>query len=111
MCEAALFNRWVHALEHCTFLLTASLFWWLVIQPHGRRRLSVGLSVLFIYTAMIQSSALGALITFAPARWYAAHEPYGEAGGLAPLADQQLAGLIMWVPGGLIDLGRGWRCS
>lgn len=103
--EAALRSAWVHALEHTTFLGTALLFWWVVIQPHGRRRLGLGLVVVFVFTTMMQSSALGALITFAPSTWYAAHAPYVEAWGISPLADQQLAGLIMWVPGGLIYLG------
>jgi putative membrane protein len=103
--EAALRHRWVHMLEHTTFLVTALLFWWLVIQPAGRRRLGLGLCVIFIFAAMIQSSALGALLTFAPSHWYPAHEPYTGAWNLSALEDQQLAGLIMWVPGGLVYLG------
>jgi putative membrane protein len=48
---------------------------------------------------MLQTSALGALITLAPSPWYAIG---GETSvfGLTPLADQQLGGLIMWLPGG-----------
>lgn len=103
--EAALRHRWVHMLEHATFLLTALLFWWLVIQPTGRRKLGLGLCVVFVFAAMIQSSALGALLTFAPTHWYPAHEPYTGAWGLTALEDQQLAGLIMWIPGGLVYLG------
>jgi putative membrane protein len=102
--EAALRSSWWHALEHAMFLSTACLFWWVVIQPHGRRRLGLGLTVIFLFTAMIQSSALGALITFAPSTWYAAHADYTAAWSISPIGDQQLAGLIMWVPGGLIYL-------
>ena len=103
--EAALRRSWWHALEHAMFLSTALLFWWIVIQPHGRRRLGLGLTVIFLLATMIQSSALGALITFAPSTWYAAHAEYTAAWGISPIGDQQLAGLIMWVPGGLIYLG------
>jgi putative membrane protein len=103
--EAALRSNWWHALEHAMFLSTALLFWWVVIQPHGRRRLGLGLTVVFLFTTMIQSSALGALITFAPSTWYTAHAEYTAAWGISPLGDQQLAGLIMWVPGGLVYLG------
>jgi len=103
--EAALRSSWWHGLEHAMFLSTALLFWWIVIQPHGRRRLGLGLTVLFLFTTMLQSSALGALITFAPSTWYSAHAEYTAAWGISPLGDQQLAGLIMWVPGGLIYLG------
>jgi putative membrane protein len=102
--EAALASSWVHSLEHLTFFSTAMLFWWLVIQPHGRRVLGLGMAVIFIFTAMVQSSALGALITFAPSHWYDAHAPYVAAWGLTSLSDQQLAGLIMWMPAGLVYL-------
>lgn len=49
--------------------------------------------------AMAQMGMLGALLTFAPRALYAAHATTTQVWGLAPLADQQLAGLIMWVPG------------
>jgi cytochrome c oxidase assembly factor CtaG len=55
---------------------------------------------------MIQSTILGALLTFAPAPWYAAQTVAGAI--LAPhdpLLDQQLAGVIMWIPGGPLYLG------
>jgi cytochrome c oxidase assembly factor CtaG len=45
---------------------------------------------------------LGALITFSPRPWYAAHLDTTAAWGLTPLADQQLAGAIMWVPAGVV---------
>jgi putative membrane protein len=48
---------------------------------------------------MLHTSALGALLTFAPSPWYA-HTAGPRVFGLAPLEDQQLGGLIMWVPGG-----------
>jgi putative membrane protein len=52
----------------------------------------------------VQSTILGALLTFARAPWYTSHLGSTAAWGLTPLEDQQLAGLIMWVPGGLIYL-------
>lgn len=102
--EAALRIPWVHTVEHLSFFVTACLFWWIVIQPHGRRTLGMGMAVIFIFTSMMQSTALGALITFASESWYEAHAPYVEAWGISPISDQQLAGLIMWIPAGLIYL-------
>ena len=48
---------------------------------------------------MLHTSALGALLTFAPSPWYVTDG--ARAFGLSALEDQQLGGLIMWVPGGM----------
>jgi len=48
-----------------------------------------------------QMGALGALLTFAPRPLFAPHGMATLAWGLTPLEDQQLGGLLMWVPGGL----------
>ena len=102
--QAALGNDLVHAVEHASFLATAVLFWWVVLSRQGRRRLAPGSAVLYLFAAALQGSALGALLTLAPAPLYplqAAAAPSGPAA----LADQQLAGLVMWVPADLIYLG------
>jgi putative membrane protein len=51
---------------------------------------------------MMASGLLGALMTFARAPWYAVHAETGRAWGLTPLADQQLAGVMMWIPMGVV---------
>ncbi|HYC35946.1 MAG TPA: cytochrome c oxidase assembly protein [Usitatibacter sp.] len=96
--EAALANEGVHALQHATFLASALAFWASVITPATRRGDAVALASLF--TTMLHTGALGALLTFAPSAWYA-HYLDAAAFGLTPLEDQQLGGLVMWVPGGL----------
>ena len=53
----------------------------------------------------LQGSMLGALITFAGRPLYESHLDIPPGWGLAPLADQQLAGLIMWVPPALLYIG------
>lgn len=99
----------VHALEHTSFLGTAILFWWAVLQPTGRRRLSYGASVIYVSTAGMLMGALGAILTFAPFPWYGEHMTTTAAWHLSPLQDQQLAGVIMWVPASLVYLGAaGW---
>jgi putative membrane protein len=52
----------------------------------------------------LQSSILGALLAFSPTPWYTAHLATTQQWGLSPLDDQQVAGLIMWIPGGAIYL-------
>lgn len=99
---AALQNDAVHAAEHFTFLGTGLLFWWVVLRPDGSRRLSPAASVLYLFTAALPNGLLGALLTFAGRPLYHAQSSGAALWGLTPLEDQQLAGLIMWMPGGLV---------
>jgi len=100
--QAALRNEWIHLLEHFSFFATALLFWWVVLPAHGRYRLNQGLGVLYIFTMALQSGILGALITFALRPWYPSYMLTAPAWGLTALEDQQLAGVIMWVPAGTV---------
>jgi len=95
--EAAVRDRGVHAVEHATFLATALLFWMALLQGQ-RRRARGGAGAVYLFVTGLYSTALGALLTLSPRPWYAT---YG-AGAFTALEDQQVAGLIMWVPGGVI---------
>jgi putative membrane protein len=95
--EATLSNELVHSAQHLSFLATALLFWWSLI--HGREhRLGYGAAVLYLFTTALHSGALGALLTFADTPWYSAYTATTPRWGLTPLEDQQLAGLVMWIP-------------
>jgi putative membrane protein len=96
--EAALTNRGVHILEHLSFLATAVFFWWAIV--HAAR----AIGVLYVFGLGLQSTVLGALLAFSPTPWYTAHAVSAAAWGLSPIEDQQLAGLIMWVPGSSVYL-------
>jgi len=107
--QAALDVPILHGAEHASFLGTGLLFWWTVLVPGPAgapasegRRTAYGLGALSIFALTIQSGLLGALMTFAPVPWYPAYAGRTTPWGLAPLEDQQLAGLLMWVPGGMI---------
>lgn len=100
--QAALRRPAMHALEHLCFLGSALLFWWVVLALGAERRTRMGLGLLLVFATAVQSGALGALLTLAPRPWYPAQALGAVAWGLTPLEDQQLAGLIMWVPGGLL---------
>lgn len=102
--EASLASRAVHELQHASFLGTALLLWWSVLGRGTRRSDAASLGSLF--TTMLHTGALGALLTFAPTVWYATYAR-ASAFGLAPLEDQQLGGLVMWAPGGLAYLVAG----
>jgi putative membrane protein len=103
--QATLKSDWVHAAQHASFLLSALLFWWSLFYASGRA--SYGASFLYIFTTAIHTSILGALLTFAHSVWYPAYGTAAQAWGLTPLEDQQLGGLIMWIPAGLVYLGAG----
>ena len=105
MYQLALRNPAVHAIEHLSFVITASMFWWVLAQPVGRRRVNVGGGLLMIGGTLAQGAALGALLTFSKTAWYPAHTNGALLWGMTALGDQQLAGLIMWVPAGLAYLG------
>lgn len=102
--QAAVRNNGIHILQHVSFLGTALLFWWAVVRHEGNG-LGVGLAVMFVFTTMLQTGLLGALMTFSEQPWYPADAENTLAWGLTPLEDQQLAGLIMWVPAGIVYVG------
>src|SRR5205085_3480997 len=91
----------IHALEHVCYVLTGSLFWWAMV--HGRYgRSGYGLGVLYVFLTATHSSALGALLTVAPSPWYGEYARQAGAWRVDALADQQLAGLLMWIPAGVV---------
>jgi cytochrome c oxidase assembly factor CtaG len=99
--EAVLHNEWVHTSQHLSFLLSALLFWWALIHgPQGA--MGYGAAVLYLFTTSIHSGALGALLTVAGSVWYPSYIGLTSSWGLTPLEDQQLGGLIMWIPAGLV---------
>jgi cytochrome c oxidase assembly factor CtaG len=98
--QATLRSEAVHTLQHVSFLLTALLFWWALL--HGREgRLGRPAAVIYLFTTAGHTSLLGALLTFSSRLWYPLYDATTAPWGLTPLEDQQLAGVIMWVPAGL----------
>jgi len=101
----ALRDPLVHTLQHASFLGTGLLFWWAVLGSHARAR--AGVALVSLFTTMVHATVLGALITLSPQPWYPEYAATGAAPGFDALADQQLGGLLMWVPGGLAYLAVG----
>src|SRR5215203_1583168 len=98
--QATLSSETLHTLQHVSFLGSALLFWWALL--HGRAgRLARPASVIYLFTTAVHTSLLGALLTFSTRLWYPLYDSGPPAWGLTPLEDQQLAGLVMWVPAGL----------
>ncbi len=98
--DAAVVNVALHRAQHLSFFLTAVLFWWSVL-----RRSEIGAGAWHVFITMLHTSALGALMTLAPRVLYGAQTATAWQWGLTPLEDQQLAGVIMWIPAGTIYAG------
>jgi putative membrane protein len=102
--DAVLGSEPLHVLEHASFLVTAVLFWHVVIGVRGSARVSNGLGVLLVFAMAMQSVFLSVLLTFAREPWYSGYAQTTAPWGLDPLTDQRLAGVIMWIPAGGIYL-------
>lgn len=99
--EATLRSEFVHALQHTTFLGTALLFWWTLVN--GRYGvIGYGIAFLYVFTTALHTSILGALLTFASSIWYPIYDGRTAPWSLTAIEDQQLGGLIMWVPSGVV---------
>jgi cytochrome c oxidase assembly factor CtaG len=98
--DAAVENVTLHRLQHVSFFATAVLFWWAVVW-----RCTRGAAAWHVFVTMLHTSALGALMAMVPRVLYTTQTLRSSEWGLTPLEDQQLAGLVMWIPAGTIYAG------
>lgn len=103
--DLTLKSELAHTAQHLSFFLSALLFWWALLYARGRK--AYGAGVFYIFTTAVHTGILGALLTFAPHIWYSSYLITTQAWGLTPLQDQQIGGLIMWVPASVIYLLAG----
>jgi putative membrane protein len=107
----ALESEGLHIFQHSCFLVSALLFWWAMLHPRGRGS-GYGVSAACLFATSLIGGALGALMSFSASPWYADYAAMGMSGiGLDPVSDQQLAGLIMWIPGGLVHALAALICA
>ncbi len=114
--DAALADTRIHIVEHLCFLFVAGAFWWVALAPLPERdQLGPFGRVLYLFAAGLPNTVVAAALTFAPRPLYTPYvapaDPYGflplirQGWGLTALADQQIAGLLMWIPMGLLLSG------
>ena len=113
--DAALYNGYLHIIEHIMFLCVAFIGWWPVLGflPKTAPRASYPVQMLYLFATMVSSTLLGALISLATSPIYPFYLNAPLVSGVIPLPafangsrlwglsimdDQQIAGLIMWVP-------------
>ena len=98
--DAAVENVLLHRLQHLSFIVTALMFWWALL-----RRCHAGSAVFHLFVTMMHTGILGALMALAPRVLYATQTARSGIWGLTPLEDQQLAGVVMWIPAGTVYAG------
>jgi putative membrane protein len=97
----ALTQPLAHRLQHICFLLSASLFWWSLLSRPARTH-GYGTAIFCLFVTAMQSGVLGTLLTVSRRLWFPAQGALASEWGMTTLEDQQLAGLVMWVPMGFI---------
>ncbi len=112
LCDAAAESTTVRALQTFSLLALGTLFWWPIIGPNAGKRLSPLGGVMYLFSSCIACTLLGIFVTFTPLTVCPAFlhqpDPHGllplirERWGLTPQVDQQIGGLIMWVPACLV---------
>jgi len=103
--------RWAAAsestrlLELASILLMACLFWSVALAREGTRTLSYGAAALFVMTAAVATDLPGVVMVFSPRVICTMPGENALLWGLSPLEDQQIAGLLMWVPANFVFFG------
>jgi putative membrane protein len=101
--DAALGSEGLHWLQHVSFSVSAMFFWWSLFNLRQRS----GIAVACLFITGLHTAALGALLTLIREPIYPLQAKLAAAWGVEPLQDQQLAGLIMWIPAGLAYVAAG----
>jgi len=104
--EGALEHPAVHAFQHACFFVTAALFWY-ALEAGRYGRGGYGLAALFVFLTSLHSGLLGTLITLSGHLWYPLYGARAMSAGVDALEDQRLAGLLMWIPAGVLFLVLG----
>jgi len=112
LCNAAVSNPWIHRVQYVSLLLMGFAFWWPIIGPWTRQRLPPLMGMIYLSSGCLGCTILGIIITFSPVEVCSIYlNPADRLGilpliqeqwGLTPVKDQQLGGLLMWVPACLV---------
>jgi cytochrome c oxidase assembly factor CtaG len=102
--DAALEDETVHILEHLMFIGAAVIGWSPALSGGRVNRVSAPVRMVYLFVASLPFTALGVFFTFANKPFYPFYSGALMPWGLNPVTDQQLGGLLMWLPGGLVFL-------
>jgi len=99
--DLTLTNEGVHILEHLTFMAAGILVWWPVLSPSRAQRLSYPGQLLYLFANLFPTMGLGIFFSFFQHPLYAPYVAAPRLWGMSALTDQQLGGLVMWMPGNI----------
>ncbi len=102
--QAVLLDPLLHTLAYVVLIAISLLFWASIVTPGARDSHGHGASMVSLLATLMHTGLLGALLTFTTTPWYPVLSVNAGLWGVSPLADQQLAGLVMWMPMGMIYL-------
>jgi cytochrome c oxidase assembly factor CtaG len=114
LCDAASQNLTVLRVQTVSLVVMGTAFWWPIVGPNRAHRLAPFAAMIYLFTACGACTILGVLVTFSPLEVCSVYaHPVDRLGalsllrgwGLTPKADQEIGGLLMWVPGCLIYAG------
>lgn len=115
MCTAAMQRPLVFDIQAASLVAAGAAFWWPIYRPQSVYRLPAHAAALYLFSGCVGCSLLGIYITFSPVPvcpLYAAgggspalSQLVHEQWGLTHRIDQQVGGLLMWVPACMIYLG------
>ena len=98
-------HEWADDFQHVVLLITSLFFWWMALDPRGRPgAVRYGTRVLAVLATLFPNILIGAYITFTPHDLYRAYDLSGRIWGVSQALDQQIGGLIMWVPGSMMTV-------
>src|SRR5688572_1087752 len=101
--NAAMAEHSIHIVQHLTFMAASVLMWWPFLSPLPELpRLSYPGQMLYCFLMVIPMSIVSIYIAMADHVLYPAYAVAPRVWGLTPMSDQQIGGLIMWIPGGLL---------
>lgn len=115
LCDAAVSSRLVNTAQISSLVLLGAIFWRQILAPREEQRLSPPGAIVYLFSACVACSLLGILITFSPVSVCPIYaqptaDPLGVLNlvqsnwGITPDKDQQIGGLLMWVPMCLVYL-------
>jgi cytochrome c oxidase assembly factor CtaG len=112
LCNAAAQNGLVHRAQEVSLVAMGTAFWWPILSPRGGARIAPLAGVVYLFSGCIACTILGIAVTFSPVEVCSIYlhpaDPLGllptlrGGWGLTPEKDQQLGGLLMWVPACLV---------
>ncbi len=100
----AMVSNWLYTLMNWSVVLGDLPFWWLILDPRPRppARLGQGIRILMLVFVMLPMILVGAIIGLSRHDLYPVYEICGRFFPLDPVTDQQIGGLIIWIPGSLL---------